>query len=169
MPNITREALNRFLIEDFNHVLRAEEHALFAYKKGFLSVHEFHIIEVVIIAVREKKNTMGEIARKLGITMGTLTSAVKSLEKKGCLRRQRSEKDKRVVRLEVTEAGTAADVFHQEFHTHMVEAVAQCLSEEQLLTLTRALGILSGYFTRCASFEKAGSNGFSPAKADGFE
>lgn len=142
-----REAMNRFLIEDFNYILRAEEKALSAYGGAGLSVNEFHIIESVLRAEKEEQNTMGEISRRLGVTMGTLTTAVKTLEKKGCLLRRRSVEDKRVVRLEATDKGKDADQYHQRFHTAMVEAVAGCLSEEQLVTLTGALSLLAGYFS----------------------
>ncbi|MFR8003296.1 MAG: MarR family winged helix-turn-helix transcriptional regulator [Hydrogeniiclostridium sp.] len=142
-----REAMNRFLIEDFNYILRAEEKALSAYGEAGLSVNEFHIIESVIRAEKEEQNTMGEISRRLGVTMGTLTTAVKTLEKKGCLLRRRSAEDKRVVRLEATDKGKEADRYHQRFHAAMVEAVASCLSEEQMVTLTGALSLLAGYFS----------------------
>ena len=153
-----REAMNRFLIEDFNYILRAEEKALSAYGGAGLSVNEFHIIESVLRAEKEEQNTMGEISRRLGVTMGTLTTAVKTLEKKGCLLRRRSVEDKRVVRLEATDKGKDADQYHQRFHTAMVEAVAGCLSEEQLVTLTGALSLLAGYFSHYSH----GRGDFSP-------
>lgn len=142
-----RKAINRFLIEDFNYILRAEEKALSSYEEASLSVNEFHIIEAVLQAEKEEQNTMGEISRRLGVTMGTLTTAVKTLEKKQCLIRQRSAEDKRVVRLEATDKGEAANRYHQLFHASMVETVAGCLSEEQLITLEGALGVLAGYFS----------------------
>lgn len=157
-----REAINRFLIEDFNYILRAEEKALSSYEGAALSVNEFHIIESVLRAEQEEQNTMGEISRRLGVTMGTLTTAVKTLEKKGCLLRRRSVEDKRVVRLEATEKGKEADQYHQRFHTAMVEAVAGCLSEEQLITLTGALSVLAGYF----SHYSRGKGDFPPGEEE---
>ena len=149
------ESINRFLIENFNFILRAEERALSHYRDALLSVTEFHVLEAVSLGQEESRNTMGEIARKLGITMGSLTTAVKTLEKKGCLLRLRSSPDRRIVRLELTEKGKSANQYHQAFHTAMVSAVAQGLSPEQLAVLTRSLELLSAYFSR------AGSAGFS--------
>lgn len=151
MGSDLQEAINRFLIEDFNYILLAEEHALSSYAGGLLSVNEFHIIETVLLAARENRNTMGEISRKLGVTMGTLTIAVKTLEKKGFLRRRRSTEDRRIVRLEPTPAGAQANAYHQAFHRDMVETVAKTLSPEQLLILTEALEILAGYFAHTRS------------------
>ena len=50
-------------------------------------------------------NRSTAIAAALGITAGTLTSAVNLLEKKGYLLRRRDERDKRVVHLLPTERG----------------------------------------------------------------
>ena len=49
-------------------------------------------------------NRSTAIAAALGITAGTLTSAVNLLEKKGYLLRRRDERDKRVVHLLPTRA-----------------------------------------------------------------
>ena len=89
------EVLNQFLVEVFGQILKAEA-ACLAGKD--LSLRELHLIDAVCRAVDQGgDNRSTAIAAALGITAGTLTSAVNLLEKKGYLLRRRDERDKRVV------------------------------------------------------------------------
>lgn len=49
-----------------------------------------------------KKKTTSEVAKELSITVGTLTTAINKLVKKGYVERIRSEDDRRVVKLGLT-------------------------------------------------------------------
>lgn len=60
------QAIHRFLVQDFNQVLRWEEKVLSSYQQGKLSVNEFHIIEAVFLAMDAGLNNMGEISRAVG-------------------------------------------------------------------------------------------------------
>ena len=92
------EVLNQFLVEVFGQILKAEA-ACLAGKD--LSLRELHLIDAVCRAVDQGgDNRSTAIAAALGITAGTLTSAVNLLEKKGYLLRRRDERDKRVVHLD---------------------------------------------------------------------
>ena len=51
---------------------------------------------------------MRELAEHMPVAVNTMTSIVDNLEKKRILQRQRSESDRRVVRVTLTEAGQAA-------------------------------------------------------------
>lgn len=51
--------------------------------------------------------TPGALATFLGTTRGTVSQTLAALESKGCIARVRSERDRRVVRLELTESGRA--------------------------------------------------------------
>ena len=115
------EVLNKFLVEVFGQILKAEA-ACLAGKD--LSLRELHLIDAVCRAVDQGgDNRSTAIAAALGITAGTLTSAVNLLEKKGYLLRRRDERDKRVVHLLPTERGRAADARHRDFHRQMVAHV----------------------------------------------
>lgn len=138
--------INRFLVENFNNILLWEEKVLSAYSTGRLSVNEFHILEAVILCREEGHNTMGDVARRLGVTLGTLTTAVKTLERKGYLCRDRGGRDRRVVWLHPTQAALEANGYHAAFHQRMVSAILDCLDRHQLAALTEALEVLSGYF-----------------------
>ena len=75
------EVLNQFLVEVFGQILKAEA-ACLAGKD--LSLRELHLIDAVCRAVDQGgDNRSTAIAAALGITAGTLTSAVNLLEKKG--------------------------------------------------------------------------------------
>ena len=93
--------MNQFLVEIFHEVLRREDAAIASGGFQNLSAREVHVIEAVCEAETrgEGENSSAEIARRLGITAGTLSAAVKVLERKGYLTRRRDERDKRIVRL----------------------------------------------------------------------
>ncbi|PWF21825.1 MarR family transcriptional regulator [Corticimicrobacter populi] len=52
-----------------------------------------------------KADTAAELARVLDVDTGAMTRTLDRLEGKGLLRRERSQDDRRVVRLELTDAG----------------------------------------------------------------
>lgn len=133
------QAIHRFLVQDFNQVLRWEEKVLSSYQQGKLSVNEFHIIEAVFLAMDAGLNNMGEISRRLGVTMGTLTTAVKTLETKGFLIRRKRQEDRRMVWLYPTHVAEEANRYHQMFHERLVSGVMDCLDHQQLLALVSAL------------------------------
>ncbi|MBO5342131.1 MAG: MarR family transcriptional regulator [Lachnospiraceae bacterium] len=53
----------------------------------------------------EKKINVKELGKKLFLDSGTLTPVLKSLEKKGYVKRYRSKEDERVLMVEITETG----------------------------------------------------------------
>ena len=142
------EVLNQFLVEVFGQILKAEA-ACLAGKD--LSLRELHLIDAVCRAVDQGgDNRSTAIAAALGITAGTLTSAVNLLEKKGYLLRRRDERDKRVVHLLPTERGRAADARHRDFHRQMVAHVRDGLTDEEAEGTLRALGRVAEFFRRGA-------------------
>lgn len=146
MQAISRN-LNQFLIENFNTLLRQEEKALSRYGEGVLSIYEFHVIDAAYSLKAEQSNTMGEISRRLGVTMGTLTTAVKTLERKGYVRRVKKGQDRRQVWLEPTARSEGPFLLHRGFHEEMVRAVMERLNPEQLTILDEALRVLADYFS----------------------
>lgn len=138
--------INRFLVYNFNNLLRWEQKVLSGAMNGRLSVSEYHVIEAVIAREEFGENTMGEIAARLGVTVGTLTTAVKTLEKKGFLLRQKGDVDKRTVRLSPTALAVEANTVHKEFHRRMVGGIMDCLDHQQLTALTSALEVLGDWF-----------------------
>lgn len=87
--------LNRFLVEVFHDVMRLEEQELLKGPFKNLSVSEMHVIEAACDGQDKGSNSMAALAARLRVSAGTLTIAVKTLEQKGYLLRERSRSDRR--------------------------------------------------------------------------
>lgn len=137
------EAINDVLVHLFNEILDLEERALITPEYKDISINDMHIIDAV--GIQQQKN-MSTVARTLGVTVGTLTIAVNNLVKKGYIQRMRSQEDRRVVLISLTEKGEKAYRHHQNFHEKMVLAVLKDLNVEETESLTRALIKLQKFF-----------------------
>ena len=89
---------------------------------------------------------MTTVARQLSVTTGTLTISVNGLVKKGYVERIRSEEDRRVVLISLTEKGRKAYKRHQQFHQEMIDAIISDLNEKEQEILERALSNLNQFF-----------------------
>jgi DNA-binding MarR family transcriptional regulator len=134
--------INKMLVEVYDDVNHIEEYSI---KKGVfsdLSITEIHTIEAVGLY---GSKTMSEIAAELEITMGTLTTAVDKLIKKGYMERSRSNTDRRIVNVNLTKRGKLAYRIHEKFHLDMVEAVMDDFAAEEEEVLLTALRKLNGH------------------------
>jgi len=139
-----QRSINHVLVRLFNEILAIEERALSSGEFSDASVREMHVLEAA--DAEHEENSMSAIAARLGITVGSLTVAVTTLERKGYLRRERATDDKRVVRVQLTERGRQANARHAAFHAEMVAAVQKTLTAEQLDVLTEALDHIIVFF-----------------------
>lgn len=137
------EAINEVLVKLFNEIMDIEEKALITSEFKDISVNDMHIIEA--IGVHEPKN-MSTVARALSVTVGTLTIAINNLVKKGYVERVRSQEDRRVVLISLSNKGEKAFNHHQKFHDKMVLAVLKDLNMEETEALTNALLKLQKFF-----------------------
>ncbi len=71
-------------------------------RQGFASLSDFAVLEVLLHKGALPVNTIGE---KILLTSGSITTAVQRMEKKGLVRRERSQGDARVVLVHLTEEG----------------------------------------------------------------
>ena len=136
--------IDQVLVHLFNDLLRIEERAL-AKHCGGLSMREIHIIEAVCRA-QEEDNTMTVLAATLRITVGSLTVAVNTLERKGYLVRRRSQTDKRRIHVLPTPGALEVEKHHRDFHRRMVEAVTTAVPPEELDVLIKSLHAIYNYF-----------------------
>lgn len=86
---------------------------------------------------------MREVAVYLGIAVNSVTSLADNLERKGLLRRVRSEFDRRVVHVELTPAGQLASRSVLDCKTQFHREMLAVLTEEEqaiLLVLLRKIG-----------------------------
>ena len=139
----TERTLNRLLVQFFKYIMEIEERKLITDEFKEITYNDMHIIEAIGLETPRK---MSEIAKTMSVTTGTLTKAVDSLEKKGYVRRQRSERDKRVVHILLTKRGVLAYRHHEKFHQDMIAFILDHVSEEESRVLQQALERLMGYF-----------------------
>ena len=137
------ESINKILVHLFNDIWGLEEKAVITEEFKDLTNNDMHIIEAVGLG---DGNNMSTIAKKLGITVGSLTTSMNSLVNKKYAVRHRSEEDRRIVNIKLTEKGEKAYYHHAEFHRKMVEAVFETLDEEEIPVLTKALDNLYHFF-----------------------
>lgn len=132
--------INRMLVEIYNDVTHIEEYSIKSGAFKDLSITEIHTIEAVGLY---GSRTMSEIASKLDITMGTLTIAIDKLIKKGYAERSRSDVDRRIVNVSLTNKGKLAYRIHEKFHLDMVKEIMTDFSDEEEEVLLSALNKLN--------------------------
>ena len=145
MENKKEEILNRLLVKLFNDILHIEEKAMKNSEFTNLSITEIHTIDAI---GKEGNRTMGEIAHDLRITVGTLTTAINRLIKKGYVERKRIEEDRRVVLVNLTEKGEEVFNIHSIFHKDMIDTILETFKSEDLETLTKLLYKISTFFEK---------------------
>lgn len=139
----TYETINDILVHLFNEIWELEENAIITEEFKDITNNDMHIIEA--IGLGDGRN-MSTIAKQLHITVGSLTTSMNSLVKKQYVTRERSEEDRRVVYIRLTEKGVKAYEHHKEFHRQMVDAVMNSLDDGELPVLTRTLSSLAEFF-----------------------
>lgn len=139
----TEQTLNRLLVDFFKFIMEIEEKKLITEEFQDITYNDMHVIEA--IGLQEPKK-MSQVAKLLSVTTGTLTKAMDALERKGYVKRQRSEQDKRVVNITLTERGVHAYRHHEQFHQDMIAFVLGNISEEESQVLRGALERLMEYF-----------------------
>ena len=138
---------NHILVSLFNEIMDIEEKAIITESFQDITNNDMHVIEA--IGIGTPKN-MSAIAKQLHVTTGTLTISMNSLVKKGYVKRERSERDRRVVYIMLTAKGKLAYRHHAEFHRKMTEALVEGLDPEETKLLVRALTNLKNFFENYA-------------------
>lgn len=144
MSEKSSRGLNEMLVNLFNHVMDVESQAVITEEFKDITNNDMHIIEAVGI---EDPRNMSEIAKRLSVTVGTLTTNMNGLEKKGYIVRERSMEDKRVVLVTLTERGRKAFFHHRDFHKNMIKSVVVGLDEDEKRLLYRCLIKLDRFFS----------------------
>ncbi len=139
------QSLNDLLVNTFRSILRLEEEMLHRISVDKLSINELHMLEAVA-RTDNPGRSITDIARELGITLPSVTAAINKLEHKRFVSKQRSEQDKRVVIVQLTDMGRRAEAMHRFFHRQMVNKVSQGLSEDQREALLQGLHNLLDFF-----------------------
>jgi len=137
--------LNHLLVNVFNQILSIEEKSL---KKGpfsNLTVSELHVIEAIGC---DSVQPMSTIAARRHVTVGTLTISITNLVKKGYVSRVRSDFDRRVVLIGLTDLGQKAFQHHEMFHNEMIDFTMSALNHSERESLIKALSNVTTYFNQ---------------------
>lgn len=140
--NKSKEILNELLVVVFNQILSIEaEHIR---NKGVtLSMTEVHVLE----AIRNVETPiMSHVAKQLRITVGTLTTSINILVKKGYVTREKITEDKRKVLLKLSKKAEPVLKIHDDFHDEMISNVIKDLSIDKNTVLIESLQTVSEYF-----------------------
>lgn len=145
-----RKLLNELLVELFNYILLLEERNLKVHGLKKLSITEIHIIEAIH---KVKVPSMTEVAQKLMVTVGTLSTSVNRLIQKGFVTSRRSEQDRRVVLLSLTQKGEAALKIHDDFHEKMIDNILENTKFNEDELLINSLQKLMDFFKSISTVE----------------
>ena len=137
------ETLNELLVKLFKDILEIEAKSLITEEFKDITYNDMHIIEAV--GVDEPRN-MKTVAKLMSVTTGTLTKAMDALCDKGYVVRERSTKDKCVIKLRLTDKGKSAYYHHEQFHRQMIKNIASEMTEQETEILIYALAKLVDYF-----------------------
>ena len=129
--------LNELFTTTYRSVLKVEEVMLRHLSNNSLTLSEMHMLECIGKARGRRRHHRHRPG--MDVTPPSVTMAVKRLERKGYLTKDRSDEDGRRVRVRLTEEGRRAETAHRYFHRQMVRAVARCLEPAQREALLNAL------------------------------
>ena len=98
------DTVNDILVNLINEIWVLEGKAIITEEFKDLTNNDMHVIEAV---GKGEGSNMSSIAKKLNITVGTLTASIGRLVEKNYVQRCRSEKDRRVVLVKLRRIITA--------------------------------------------------------------
>ena len=124
------------LVKLFNDILEYQESALSTTEFKDLTNNDIHVISAIGM---NTKKSMSMIAKELTVTFGTLTISMNSLVRKGYVVKERSEKDKRVVLVNLSQKGERAFLKYEEFNDEMVKSMLENMGDVEMDTLMSAL------------------------------
>lgn len=130
--NKEEKILYKNLQESFNTVANMamviEERTMDTKQIPDLTIGELHVIEMVN---KYNNKPMTLIAKKMHVTVGSLTIGVNRLVQKGYLLRIRDEMDHRVILLSITQLGKKVLKTHDKFHDDILGLVLDTIPLQQ--------------------------------------
>lgn len=89
---------------------------------------------------------MSELARRGHVTMGTMTVMINKLVRKGYVKRERDDEDRRVVHVSLTARGRKANRVHEDLHQNVLDGVMGALTKTEQRQLAGIMQKLSTIF-----------------------
>ena len=127
----------------FHEISNLEAKSIITEEFKDISNNEMHVIDAIGLSV---DNTMSAVAKKLGITAGSLTTSINHLVNKKYVFRERGELDRRKVYISLSEKGQKAFTHHINFHKKLTEAVVSSLDQEEIQVLQKSFNDLLTFF-----------------------
>lgn len=134
--------INTALIKIYNGILWVEEKELCKSTFSDLTIKELHAVDAISMYDHQ---TVSQVAKKLHLTPGTMTSMTDRLIRKGYVERKRDEGDRRVIRLYLTRKGRVLYRAHRAFHNMMVKGFLKDMDEEELKVVNKAITNLEDF------------------------
>ena len=104
-----------------------------------ITLKECHTLDVIYNTMRTKNNMSSNIAKILGITLGTLTTNIDRLCDKGYVTRDKSDKDKRITVINLTDEGMSIRKKREISHKKLVRSAIDKLSASEKVALINAI------------------------------
>ena len=130
------DKIDGYLVDIFNNVVIIEEASLKNSKFNDVSLKEMHTIDVI--------GTHPDTTPS-AVTLGTVTTSLNKLEKKGYIVRTRSSVDRRVVHLSLSKKGRLVYRLHRRFHKSMVMRITEGFNDEELKVMSKGLENLHAF------------------------
>ena len=121
------KTLNDILVKLFNDLMEIEEKCLISGEFMNISGNDMHIIEAIGL---DEPKRMSEVAAKMNVN------------------RCRNDRDKRVVRVSLTDSGVRAYEHHARFHSNMIHDIKESLTDQESEILIGTLGKLVKFFQK---------------------
>ena len=134
------QELSRLLIE-FYERFNNWEHEVVA--DTGLTPAQVHAVEIIGHMEAPKMNAL---AKKLGVTMGSLTVMIDRLEKLKLAKRQRNPKDRRSYEIVLMKKGQKLFAEHERKHNHLTNELCSCFSEAEEAEFVTLLNKMIGQF-----------------------
>lgn len=146
--NKEEKVLYKKLQEAFNYVANltnvVEERTMDTKQIPDLTVGELHVIEMVD---QNNNKPMTLIAKKLKVTVGSLTICINRLVQKGYLIRTRHEMDHRIILVSITQKGKKVLKAHDTFHENILGLVLEGVTLQQAMkVMTQFSLVLENYY-----------------------
>jgi DNA-binding MarR family transcriptional regulator len=126
------------LVEMLSYSMEQHETQVLAGSEFYaLTMSRIHYLDMIY---HLQGPTLSDLARRLQVSKPTVTVAVDNLERRGYVRKLRSQEDKRVLNVLLTERGRTIAELHDRIHHGYAERIAAVLSGDDLERLRDLLG-----------------------------
>ncbi len=146
---------DRLLTATYRSVVRVEAAMLRSLSGSDLSISEMHMLES--IGKGPAGSTITDIAQDQGITLPSVTTSVQRLHRKGYVIKEKSARDARCVRVQLTDKGRRAEIAHRFFHRQMVKSIMRDMPQDEREALMRGLQKLDAFLRERA--DEGGAEG----------